>query len=385
MQITELQDHGQAREVLRKSDFGSRICSAAVLGEWVELNDRSDLYGWCFHSLSDNEGRGDSPPAAWRRIRPLPPQILVLSLESGTMVFLFMKKLRGSWGFITTSCADPRARSHVPCYLAVDPSSQNIVSASLDGFLTIHQLEAWNDLEQQYYDGYFRPIRRSITRMVHGVISQVAFLHPRPGEPTVKLLLIVSRTEGPERRPTPRIFVSDWLEDDALAGDFQGNNINHRLPDEHRMPTLLIPLTLQSSFLIISGDAIGLFRNSDAGPPEFEEWDIGSPEPTPIHRGTERPIWSAWSRPFRGKTYLRKIDIIYLAREDGAIAYIEIDNAGRAGPTVLHMGGLDTIIDTAFTAAYERSSDILIAGGTSGPGGIWAVNCPFDRRCKYCR
>lgn len=97
------------------------------------------------------------------------------------------------------------------------------------------------------------------------------------------------------------------------------------------------------------------------------------PAPTPLYHGNGDPLWVAWARPFRNKKYLEKTDIIYLAREDGAIIHIEID-AAELLPSVTNVGCLEANIDTAFTSAYDIFADVLMIGGDSGPGGIWKVS-----------
>ena len=139
------------------------------------------------------------------------------------------------------------------------------------------------------------------------------------------------------------------------------------------MPLMIIPLRINTAFIAVSEHAIGIVKNAFTGQTSFDTLETHSPSQTNLHHGAAGPLWTAWARPFRLNKYFEKTDIIYLAREDGVIAHIELDSADLL-PSVTTVGTISTNISTAFTTAYDVFSDVFIIGSESGPGGIWKVN-----------
>lgn len=370
MAIVELRRGGQAHDVVKKSDFGSRICNAAVWGEWTEPSVRRDPSASPLKSNSDEH----FPRPLSQLSRPLPPQILILALESGYLVFLFVKEDHGGAPKTITIAHHCHCTGrNIHHQLAIDPSSRYMVTTSSNGIFVLYEFHPREILNDQYLEqGTFEPFNAVKRRPYQGIINHVTFLYPRPGDEShIILLFMMSRLERKSKIPSCRMFTYDWDIGDDLQSIFTRNLPTHRVPNEYSLPLFLVPLTLQSSLLIVCQNSIGLVRNVLAGSPHWDLLETETPEKTPWHLGLGEPVWAAWSRPFRRKTYFEKIDVIYLAREDGAIAHVEIDHAG---PSVTNVGCIETTIDTAFTAAYDLYSDILIAGGMSGPGGIWEAS-----------
>jgi hypothetical protein len=170
------------------------------------------------------------------------------------------------------------------------------------------------------------------------------------------------------------MVIHEWERGDDLDEVFSEEKPGIRLPPEHKMPLLLIPIRSKTSFLIVSQHHIGIVKDALSGSPSFEYLPTESPSPTKYFHGQGEPLWTAWARTFRLREYCQKTDVIYLAREDGAIQHIEIDIFDLL-PSLTNAGFLDTNIDTAFAASFDRFSDVLIVAGDSGPGGVWRVSC----------
>lgn len=305
----------------------------------------------------------------------LPPQLLVLMLESGDMVYIFLQEKQDSaLEFILNKHESPKNLSYLGYHMSVDPSSRYMAAASPDGVLVIYELESMVDINGQYQQqGFFNPVKSIRIRAIKGVIYKLEFLYPRPEDDYhIILLLIVTRKERSSAEPVSRMVTYEWEVGDSLKEIFAEEKIGNRLPKEHRMPSLIIPLRFNTAFFAVSQPDIGIVKNCLSGSPVFEVLDTDTPGRTALHHGADKPLWTAWSRPFRRKKYFEKTDIIYLAREDGAIIHVEID-ASELVPSVTNVGCLDTNINTAFTIAYDIFSDVLIIGGDSGPGGIWKV------------
>jgi hypothetical protein len=255
-----------------------------------------------------------------------------------------------------------------------------MAAASPDGVLVMYELESMENLNEQYrQQNFINPVKSTRIRTIHGVIHKLEFLYPRPEDDYhIILLLIVTRKERSAAEPVSRLVTYEWELGENLKDVFSEEKIGNRLPKEHRMPSLLIPLRFNTAFFAVSQPDIGIVKNCLSGSPVFEVLDTDTPSRTLLHHGADKPLWTAWSRPFRRKKYFEKTDIIYLAREDGAIIHVEID-APELVPSVTNVGCLDTNINTAFTIAYDIFSDVLIIGGDSGPGGIWKVRLPMNQ------
>ncbi|PHH58642.1 hypothetical protein CDD81_4961 [Ophiocordyceps australis] len=363
--ISELRSDGSVDEMARYSNFGSRIRNCAVLGHHPD------------HGL---DGDGDAPDEASScRPKPLPafpPQLLVLMLESGDVVFTFLRQKHhhsDSLVFVWSRYTMPRKVSYLGHHLAIDPSSRYMAAASPDG-LVIYELEDMATLAAQYASSQsFSPVKSIRARSTQAVIHSLQFLYPKPQDDyLVMLLLVCIRKERMGDEPVTRIVTYEWERGDSLSDVFASEKPGHRLPQEHKLPLLVIPLRFNYAFFTISEASICMVNRCLSGSPVFESLHSEQPQRTRLHQGPNKPLWTAWARPFRRKRYFDKTDIIYLAREDGAIIHIEIE-ATDLVPSVTNVGYLDANIDSAFATAYDVFSDILIVGGDSGPGGIWKL------------
>jgi hypothetical protein len=301
-------------------------------------------------------------------------------LESCQLLFIFVRERPDqTLEFVITTYENPRLLPYLGYQLSVDPSSRYMAAGSPEGLFVVYELEALSDLNKQYAEhGSIEPIKSIRIRTVSGALHQLEFLHPRAEDDYhIILLLVVARRERSRGPPSSRMATYEWELGDDLQIAFAEERTGTRLPKEHRLPLLLIPIKFKSAFFAVSHSHIGVVKYALSGAPEFESLPTQPPPRTPQHHGVDEPLWVAWARPFRRKKYFEKTDIIYLAREDGAIIHIEID-AAELLPSVTNVGCLGANIDTAFTTAYDIFSDVLIIGGESGPGGIWKVCLPLS-------
>ncbi|KAF9784812.1 hypothetical protein IL306_007085 [Fusarium sp. DS 682] len=377
VQISELRDDGQAHEVIRKADFGTRIRNAIVLGG----PPKGDIPGSASASIKTEDADISMQDVAQAyeadTNRILPPQLLVLMLETGDAVFLFVQECSdGTLHFVTTKYDNPQNLQFLGYHLAIDPSSRYMSAGSAEGGFIIYELESLSIMDSQFQRcGSFQPVKSTRVRVTLGVIHKMEFLYPRPEDDYhVILLLIIVRREASKQAHVSRMVVFDWELGDNLS-NILGSEKGTPLPKEHRMPLLIIPLKVNTAFLAVSEHSIGIVKNAFTGQTVFDTLETHSPQQTKLHHGAAGPLWTTWARPFRINIYLEKMDVIYLAREDGVIAHIEIDSRDLV-PTMMNLGTINTNITTAFTTAYDVFSDVLITGGDSGPGGIWKVLIP---------
>ncbi|KAM3473785.1 hypothetical protein MY5147_004592 [Beauveria neobassiana] len=378
VQISELGKDGQIHEVIRKNGFGPRIRNAVVLGVGSD-------YGIINGSLAVRVKSEDGSPQLHQAIaepldsptthHAIPPQVLVLILENGDAVFLFLRKGPDSTiEFVLSNYKLPRSVPYIGFHLAVDPSSRYMAASSPEGVLVVYELHDWTYLNSRYIkDGTFSPIRRIHFRTVQGLIHNMNFLFPRPEDDYhIILLLVVIRKERHNTEPLSRMVTYDWELGDNLKTVFHEEKLGNRLPAEHKMPILLIPLKFKTAFFAVSKNSIGVVKHALSGSPEYERLRTDMPKRTKFYNGKGEPLWTAWTRPARLRTWFQRTDIIFLAREDGAFIFVDIDQKEMV-PSVINVGCLETNISTAFATSYDLFSDVLIVGGDSGPGGVWKL------------
>ncbi|KAF4984390.1 hypothetical protein FZEAL_413 [Fusarium zealandicum] len=375
VQISELREDGQVHEIIRKADFGARIRNAIVLGAPPEGGPDGTTFSLVKTEDADVSMQDATKPYETDPHRSLPPQLLVLMLETGDAVFLFVRERQdGTLEFVTTRYESPRNLKFLGFHLSIDPSSRYMAAASAEGAFIVYELESLTTLSSHFqHRGSFQPVKSIRIRITQGIIHKMEFLYPRPEDDYhIILLLIIIRREVTRQAHVSRMVVYDWELGDDLNAVFRAEKPATPLPNEHRMPLMIIPLRISNAFVAVSEHSIGIVKNAFTGQYKFETLETNSPGQTKLHHGVAEPLWTTWARPFRLNSFLEKTDIIYLAREDGVIAHIEIDSADLV-PSVTNAGTISTNISTAFTTAYDVFSDVFIIGGDSGPGGIWKL------------
>ncbi|KAF4465208.1 thermotolerance [Fusarium albosuccineum] len=380
VQISELREDGQVHEVIRKSDFGARIRNALVLGAPPEGGPDGTAAGVIKSEDTDVFMQDPARAHDSDTHEPLPPQLLVVMLETGDAIFLFVReRLDNTLEFVFTKYESPRNLKFLGFHLSIDPSSRYMAAASAEGAFLVYELESLSQMSSQYQrHGSFQPVKSIKIRITQGIIHKMEFLHPRPEDDYhIILLLIIIRREASRQAHVSRMVVYDWELGEKLAAVFRAEKSGTPLPKEHRMPLMIVPLRINNAFFAVSEHSIGIAKNALTGQTSFDTLETHSPGQTRLHHGAAAPLWTAWARPFRLNRYFEKTDIIYLAREDGVIAHIEIDSAALM-PSVINVGTISTNISTAFTTAYDVFSDVFIIGGDSGPGGIWKLPARSD-------
>ncbi|KAM0438853.1 hypothetical protein ACHAPT_001614 [Fusarium lateritium] len=380
VQISELRDDGQVHEVIRKADFGSRIRNALVLGTPPDGGPDGTTSGVTKTEDTDIVMQDASNPRETNAHQSLPPQLLVLILESCDVVFLFVRELPGhTLEFVTTKYESPKNLKFLGYHFAINPSSRYMAAGSAEGAFVIYELESLATMSAQFQlQGYFEPIKSIAVRIAEGIIHKLEFLYPRRQDDYhIILLIIIVRREAIRHCHISRMVVYDWELDDDVESVLKAEKSGNPLPREHRMPLMIIPLRTNTAFVAVSEHAIGIVQNAFTGNTSFDNLEIHPPDQTNLHHGASGPLWTAWSRPFRLNEYFKKMDVFYLAREDGVLAHIEIDLRGLV-PSVTNLGTISTAISTAFATAYDVFSDVFIIGGESGPGGIWKLAARDD-------
>ncbi|OTB00057.1 hypothetical protein M426DRAFT_15804 [Hypoxylon sp. CI-4A] len=374
VQICELGRDRQLQHVVKKKDFGSRIRNAVVMGSPQYFRKASESTEDAHIKTEDGDTEipdmGTTMPGVRGVNSLLPPQLLVLVLERGDLVFLFLQQGPArSWVFVSSTHSIPGERLVYPGFhLAIDPSSNFLAVGCSENLFIVYQLESMEALRKQYFlKEPLKPIQRMVSRSVRGIIHKIEFLHPTHGNEVQVILMVIL-----VQPDVSRLAIYEWDSRHELGDIFLGERTGYRLDQDYRMPLMVVPLKVRNAFLIITENITATCSDILGGPPVFVQFELANRDDTELHHGTHEPLWTAWTRPIRHPPYHDKNDIIYLAREDGLINFLEYGDELDI-ETSVSMGSVDCNIDTAFACLFHLFGDVLVTGGDSGPGAVWNV------------
>jgi hypothetical protein len=259
-------------------------------------------------------------------------------------------------------------------HLAVNPSSRYVAVGCSEQMFSIYALRSREELEGQYARGEpLRYVESERSFFFHGVIHKMEFLYPAMDDDKHIILLVLLVWKG-----RTRMQLYEW-ESGCDLREIRAHSQNGLLLEKSRqMPLLLIPLTIQSNFLLVYEDSMAICKGILQGSPHFI--DFGEPEAaTAIHHGSGPPLWTAWTRPIRLPYHTVKQDDIYLVREDGFVKYLELPIAEDADIVDMNIGILDSNCGTAlayldYQPLDTDTGDMLVTGGDSSAGGTYVVS-----------
>ena len=207
---------------------------------------------------------------------------------------------------------------------------------------------------------------------VDGDILSMEFLHPRPEDGNKMILLLLVAFNQ-----TTHAVCYDWDANGSLR-HATPRMTSRTLPFEHRLPTMVIPLTKHSSFILVSSTSLLLYKNKLD--PQIQP--IRYPLCIPDRESHRLSLCTQWARPLRNWLYSQGHDDIYLCREDGTLFFVEIGKEGDVENQVA-LGQLDSNIDTAFATLDigQDGGDLLLAAGSMGDGGLYLQNAREQPRC----
>ncbi|KAE8147869.1 mono-functional DNA-alkylating methyl methanesulfonate N-term-domain-containing protein [Aspergillus avenaceus] len=364
LQIKEAVSGIHLEEVISKSDFGSNIMAAKAISVGTELpwEAQMRLGGSSASAATISESQME-----------LPPQILLLSLASRELVFLYYSMSSGR--FIHHHRPLPNDVSTFERFgrnIAVEPRSRAVaVSASSDyfGVFTLRQPPV---LQSQMGLDQLDPIAEERFFRVDGDILFMEFLYPRPEDNCkIILLLLVAQDQ------LTHAICYEWDANENLR-QASPTMSKRMLPFEDRLPTMLIPLTKTSSFMLVTTTAMAVYKNRLDSRRQPSRYPLHVPD----RESRRSPLWTRWARPLRNWLYNQKHDDIYLCREDGQIYYLGIGNEGEV-ENQTHLGQLCCDVDAAFDIldfGYE-GGDLLLAAGNTGDGGLFVQKARDHPRC----
>lgn len=387
--IRQLQADNHLHDVAIKADFGSRIRNAAVIGPpTVSMGNHAkpeetidDLFPGRVTDIDMPDAT--STVTSSEVESKIPRQFIALVLESGDIIILFAREgPNGHTEFISSrhTVARPMMVEHPGRHLAVDPTSRFMAVACFEGIFALYRLYTSSTMNQHFKEGKFHPIDAERYFRVDGVVHKMEFLHPSPGDVNHVILLLLIIKDG-----KTRMLLYDWdaTKDIKLIQPY--GKKGHPLVEANRMPQLLIPLKVRSSFLLISEESITWYTDILTGSPMPVLCPVSIDPPSDLHHGIYFPLWASWYRAPRWNQSVQDKDHIYLVREDGVIRFLEIDEDGVSGN--MNVGNLDCNAGNAFACLEhhmdvadihpKKMGDLLIAGGETCEGGLYLVSCFF--------
>jgi len=283
----------------------------------------------------------------------------------------------GDWEFVTAKHRLSRTMhgSQPGMTLTVDPSSRYMAVGGTAGVMVIYSLHSWAELNEQYlHKQPLRPIKHAKYFVLEGYIHKMEFLFPSPDdeEHVILLLLLV-------RKATTRMMLYEWTRHQDLQTIFPHHRRGHQLAKPRHLPLLLIPLTIRSSFILISETSLAVCKDIMIGQPKFEDFFSAVDPPTSFHHGLGNPLWTAWARPVRLPYHTDNNDDIFIIREDGFLRCLEIHTEDDLIKADIHIGSLKTNCGTAlasldYTVGGSKTGDYLITNGDSGAGAAYLVS-----------
>ena len=199
------------------------------------------------------------------------------------------------------------------------------------------------------------------------------FLYPKtPDDKRIILLLLVHRYEA------THAIIYTWGERDNL-NVVHPRKFEYMVRSKDIMPTMIVPLTKESSFLIVNTTSMAVY-------PSSEDSDYRHPTRYPIFAPNEEirdaPLWIRWARPARNWLYSQNYDGIYLCAEDGWINYLEFDSEPRL-ETQTSLGQLHCDVDTAFDVLNmgREGGDFILAASSMGDGGLFVQEARDHPKC----
>ncbi|KAL2826812.1 mono-functional DNA-alkylating methyl methanesulfonate N-term-domain-containing protein [Aspergillus cavernicola] len=362
LQIKEAILGTHLEEVTSKSDFDAYIMAAKVINISTELPWEAQMRLGSSSTDATSELQKD-----------LPPQIMVLSLASKELVFLYYSNIAGQFiHYHRPLPSDVSTFERFGRNIAVEPRSRAVaVSASCDYF-GVFILKTPPALQAQMAENKLDPVAEERFFRVEGDIIFVEFLYPRPEDgDKIILLLLVSKAQ------TTHAICYEWNANQALR-QAHPRITKKPLPPQDRLPTMLIPLTKAASFILVTTTSMTIYKNKL----DFPGDPIEYPLPAPDREQQRSPLWTRWARPLRNWLYNQKHDDIYLCREDGRVDYLGIGNEGEVENRA-QLGHLFCDVDAAFdilNIGYD-GGDLLLATGNTGDGGLFVQKARDQPRC----
>jgi hypothetical protein len=192
IQLNEIHDYGRLRHVAVKSNFSGRIVSARVFGDLREVRVNKTVGSP--RPKKRTASRSGLPPTH-RDGQHMPPEVIVLTLTSRTLLFLWAQRSdTGRPIFLQKTVKLPAGSSRfdrLGQYLAVDPKRRALAVAAYEGRFMLYKtkpMDAWRDELRHSADTV--PIEDERVMSIEGRIMHMEFLSTAVAEDDYHVVLL---------------------------------------------------------------------------------------------------------------------------------------------------------------------------------------------------
>ncbi|KAJ4376949.1 hypothetical protein N0V86_006387 [Didymella sp. IMI 355093] len=384
IQLNEIHDYGRLRHVAVKSNFSGRIISARVFGDPREVRVNKTVGS---SRPRKQTASRSGLPLTHRDGQHMPPEVIVLTLTSRTLMFLWAQRSDTARPiFLQKTVKLPAGSSRfdrLGQYLAVDPKRRALAVAAYEGRFMLYKtkpMDAWR--EELRHSADTVPIEDERVMSIEGRIMHMEFLSTAVAEDDyhVALLFIVAH------QGLTKLTCFDWdCRYDLSTATARTERISVDLDDQN--PSLLIPLKRSPDFLLVFDTHVSVYKDVLSGAPQRIAVPIPDHILPSLHPGdsTHRPQWVQWDRPPRNPDFPK--ESFYIAREDGRVMYAERGPAGAVDMD--DAGEWPYRIDRAFACVSVDNSessqsypDVLMAGAAGNDGllckvGAWPTEYSY--------
>lgn len=192
IQLKEILPNAHLEHVSTKADFGSRIRAARVFGEPRKF----------IHPPMTEKAQ---IPMEMDWNEAVPPQLLVLTLESQELLFLFARPQKDGTVEWKESCIplspDASLLEQPGKHLAVDPRSRALAVGASESSIFIYAAKPMPDLRNNFdHDTHnWTPLKSERPVAIPGTILKMEFLYPEPDDERHVILLVIYSRDGKTR------------------------------------------------------------------------------------------------------------------------------------------------------------------------------------------
>jgi hypothetical protein len=189
LHIKELQPDGQLKHIATKLDFPSKIRSANVVGQRIEIDEPS---------LENGQSKSTANRRSSERKGPMmPPNLVVLALESADLMFIFAEVDSSTGRLRFNESVIPFQRtssiSEQPgCEISVHNSGMVVAVAAHFRNIVLYRLKDWQTMNDDYArDRHVIPVVKVRQIDLQGSVLSISFLTDNGKVDSLTLLAIV--------------------------------------------------------------------------------------------------------------------------------------------------------------------------------------------------
>ncbi|KAK4916338.1 hypothetical protein LTR66_017025, partial [Elasticomyces elasticus] len=232
-----------------------------------------------------------------------PPQILVLSLATGELAFVYAKTSPDhSSHFVYAKrkiAGFGLAQRSYGKHMVIDHSHRILAVAPAHGEMTVLALKSVDKLKNDIdnWDPRDPSSMKAISEQrfirVDGTILKMDFLHPAADEPDWLMLVLLVANAG-----LTKILAYKWHISRPLTTMQRTRSSGHPIAAEDAFPDLFIPSRRPDSFAIVVKDKLTYYN------------DVDQRNPTRVQSSSTLPssgdkLWVQWTKPVRQEYYAK--------------------------------------------------------------------------------